>query len=66
MEREHAIEHQIKQETCCGPREDGGRSVILHADGDGFGEQVEERDADDRPGTETEYQMQLVAQLERQ
>ena len=36
----------------------------LDAEIDRFGQQIEERDADDRAGAEPEYQMQFVAQPE--
>jgi hypothetical protein len=40
--------------------------VILRSETKGFGQEVKERDARDRASRETEYQMELIAEFERE
>ena len=57
---------QIRQKAERGPGEDHAGTVKLEAEIHGFGQKIEESDADDRSGAESEYQMQFVAKLERE
>ena len=66
VEQQYAVENQIQQKADRGPRQDVRGRVESTAEINGFGQQIEERDADDGAGAEAEHQVQFVAQLQRQ
>jgi hypothetical protein len=66
VEPQDSVKHQIKEKAEGGPRHQGAGGGVFEAVIERFGQQIEERHADDGAGTEAENQMQLVMQPQRQ
>ena len=64
MEQQQSVEPQIQEEPERGPADHGRRGGMSGAQVERLGQQIEERDADDRAGAESEDQVQLVVQFQ--
>jgi len=59
-----SIEHQVAKETQGTAPQQTNDAVPRRTQGNRFGQQVEKRDGDDRPGTEAKNEVQFVLQVE--
>lgn len=66
MNEQNAVQHQVCEKAESAPAEQRARRLGVAADIDRLGEQVEEGDTDHGACTESQDQVQLVAQPERE